>query len=154
MDSAEHGTDSALLLHLNCLEHAQLSHSPLFLSSWDIRRAFDSVAKEAMDASWRRLGVPAETARWIAHLDDQGPTTARSPWALEAWRRASYAGLPSGISSERPRTFVRALRALDMTDPSIHFHMPTHSSKLVAVSPRSETLSATEDYRSPPAPCW
>ena len=65
-----HGTDSALMVHINCLEHARLTNSPLFLSSWDIRRAFDSVSKEAMDASWRRLGVPADTAHWIAHLDD------------------------------------------------------------------------------------
>ena len=88
-----HGTDSALLVHLNCLEHARHTNSPLFLSSWDIRRAFDSVSKEAMDASWRRLGVPADTAYWIAHLDDKGPTAVRSPWALAAWRRSGYAGL-------------------------------------------------------------
>ena len=150
-----HGTDSALLIHLNCLEHARHTNSPLFLSSWDIRRAFDSVSKEAMDASWRRLGVPAATANWIAHLDDQGPTAVRSPWALDAWRRAKYVGLPPGTSPERPGTFTRergtpqgdvssphawtaffdiALRALDTTDPAIHFHMPSHLHKSVAVS--------------------
>ena len=150
-----HGTDSALMVHLNCFEHARHSTVPLFLSSWDIRRAFDSVTKEAMDASWRRLGVPAATAHWIAHLDDQGPTAVRSPWALEAWRRAGYAGLPAGLSESHPGTFVRergtpqgdvssphawtsffdiALRALDLTDPAIHFHMPTHHPTPVAVS--------------------
>ena len=50
--------------HLNCLEHARQTNSPLFLSSWDIRRAL------SMDTSWRRLGVPADTARWMVHLDD------------------------------------------------------------------------------------
>ena len=150
-----HGTDSTLLVHLNCLEHARHTNSPLFLSSWDIRRAFDSVSKEAMDASWRRLGVPAVTPHWIAHLDDQGPTAVRSPWALDAWRRAHYAGLPPGTSPAQPGTFIRergtpqgdvtsphawtaffdiALRALDMTDPASHFHMPSHPHKLVAVS--------------------
>ena len=150
-----HGTDSALMVHLNCFEHSRLSNTTLFLSSWDIRRAFDSVTKEAMDASWRRLGVPAATAHWIAHLDDQGPTAVRSPWALEAWRRAGYAGLPPGPSATLPGTFVRergtpqgdvssphawtaffdiALRALDRTDPSIHFHMPTAHLSPVAVS--------------------
>ena len=141
-----HGTDSALMVHINCLEHAKHSGTPLFLSSWDIRRAFDSVSKEAMDASWRRLGVPGTTAHWIAHLDDQGPTAVRSPWALEAWRTAGYQGLGQTISTARPSTFVRergtpqgdvssphawtaffdiALRALAMTDPSLHFQMPT-----------------------------
>ena len=74
-----HGTDSALIVHINCMEHARLSQTPLFMSSWDIRRAFDSVSKEAMDASWRRLGVPPSTAHWTAHLDDDGPTAIRSP---------------------------------------------------------------------------
>ena len=95
-----------------------------------------------MDASWRRRGVPGPTAHWIAHLDDQGPTAVRSPWALEAWREAGYQGLGEMISGERPSTFVRergtpqgdvssphawtaffdiALRALAMTDTSLHF---------------------------------
>ena len=141
-----HGTDSALMVHLNCFEHARSSNSPLFLSSWDIRRAFDSVSKEAMDASWQRLGVPVATAHWISHLDDQGPTVVRSPWALAAWRKAGYQGFGSTIAPNLPGTFVRergtpqgdvssphawtaffdiALRALAMTDPSLHFRMPS-----------------------------
>ena len=78
------GTDSALVVHLNCWEHARLTNNPLYLSSWVIRRAFDSVAKEAMDASRQRLGVPAASAHCIAYLNDQGSTAVRSPWALEA----------------------------------------------------------------------
>ena len=48
-----------------------------------------------MDACRRRLGVPAVTTHWIAHLDDQGPTAVRSPWmpgagrATEAWALTS-----------------------------------------------------------------
>ena len=149
------GTDSALVVHLNCWEHARLTNTPLFLSSWDIRRAFDSVAKEAMDASWQRLGVPAATAHWIAHLDDHGPTAVRSPWALDAWRRKGYHGLGPGISPTRPGTFTRergtpqgdvssphawtaffdiALRALDMTDHDRHFRMPTSRTTSTTVS--------------------
>ena len=150
-----HGTDSALMVHLNCFEHAKDTNAPLFLSSWDIRRAFDSVAKEAMDASWQRLGVPAATAHWISHLDDHGPTVVRSPWALEVWRRAGYQGFGSTISSSLPGTFVRergtpqgdvssphawtaffdiALRALAMTDPTLHFRMPTGRATTATVS--------------------
>ena len=108
-----------------------------------------------MDASWRRLGVPAASAHWIAHLDDHGPTAVRSPWALEAWHRAGYAGLPPCLSETLPGTFVRergtpqgdvssphawtaffdiALRALDSTDPGIHFRMPAHQQSQVVVS--------------------
>ena len=54
-----HGTqDSALLVHLNCIEHARYSSSPLFLSSWDIRRAFDSVSTQ-----WMLAGVA-----WVSRL--------------------------------------------------------------------------------------
>ena len=150
-----HGTDSALIVHLNCLEHARHTGNPLFLSSWDIRRAFDLVSKEAMDASWRRLGVPSATAHWIAHLDDQGPTAVRSPWALEAWRRSGYQGFGKWPSTTCPNTFIRergtpqgdvssphawtaffdiALRALASTDPSLHFRMPTSRSDSALVS--------------------
>ena len=150
-----HGTDSALMVHLNCFEHAQSTNTALFLSSWDIRRAFDSVAKEAMDASWRRLGVPEATAHWIAHLDDHGPTAIRSPWALEAWRKAGYQGFGATISSVLPGTFVRergtpqgdvssphawtaffdiALRAFAMTNPSLHFQMPSARATTATVS--------------------
>ena len=101
------GTDSALAIHVNCWGHARLTHSPLFLSSWDIRRAFDSVSKEAMEASWRRLGVPHTTAHWIAHMDDHGPTAVRSPWALEAWHRDGYNGLGPEVSLTKPSTFTR-----------------------------------------------
>ena len=150
-----HGTDSALLVHLNCIEHARRTNTPLFLSSWDIRRAFDSVSKEVMDASWRRLGVPAHTAYWIAHLDDHGPTAVRSPWALEAWRSAGYLGFGATTSATRPCTFIRdrgtpqgdvssphawtaffdiALRALEATDPATHFRMPSSTSDSALVS--------------------
>ena len=150
-----HGTDSALIVHLNCMEHARLSNTPLFMLSWDIRRAFESVSKEATDASWRRLGVPPSTAYWIAHLDDQGPTVIRSPWALEVWNRSGYEGFDTAITSTRPCTFTRmrgtpqgdvlsplawtaffdiALTALAATDPSLHYRMPSSRSTSALVS--------------------
>ena len=78
------GTDTALLQFINALEHAYETNSPLYTSSWDIRRAFDSVPREAMELSWLRLGVPPRTAAWIAHMDTDGQTAIRSPWALQA----------------------------------------------------------------------
>ena len=75
-----HGTDSGILVNINCLEHARHTNNPLFLSSWNIRREFDSVSKETMDASWRRLGVPPETAHWIAQLCNT--LTIRAPQPL------------------------------------------------------------------------
>ena len=150
-----YGTDSALIVHLNCMEHALLSHTPLFMSSWDIRRAFDSVSKEAMDASWRRLGVSPTTAHWIALLDNHSNTAIRSPCALEAWHRSGYDGFGTSITSTRPCTFTRkrgtpqgdvsspnawtaffdiALGALAATDPSLYYRMLTSRSASALVS--------------------
>ena len=51
-----HGTDSALMVHLNCIEHARLTSAPLFLSSWDIRRAFDSLTNESFGCKLAPVG--------------------------------------------------------------------------------------------------
>ena len=105
-----HGKDSALLVHLSCLDKdARLSSSPLFLSSWDIGHAFDSLSKEAMKVSWQRLGVPPGIAHWIAHLDDQVPTAIHSPWALEAWHQD---GLGLGLASFRSRQPSEVVHAM------------------------------------------
>ena len=55
---AKHGTDSASLLLVDALENAKETHSACLVSSWDIRRAFDSISKPALQMAWTRLGVP------------------------------------------------------------------------------------------------
>ena len=44
---AKHSTDSASLLLVGALKHAKETHSACLVSSWDIRRAFDSISKPA-----------------------------------------------------------------------------------------------------------
>ena len=111
--SAQHGfrpgrgTDTALLQFMNATEHAVEAQLPLYTSSWDIRRAFDSVSREAMEVSWLRLGVPSAVARWLAYMDVGGPTVIRTPWALATWQRHHYDGFRSTPSLEHPATFVR-----------------------------------------------
>ena len=79
----------------------------MYSSSWDIRRAFDSVPRGAMELSWTRLGVPANIARWLAIMDVGGPTAIRSPWALHTWARTGAKGFGNTPSLERPCTFHR-----------------------------------------------
>ena len=55
---AKHGTDSASLLLVDALEHVKETHTACLVSSWDIRRAFDSISKPALQMAWTRLGVP------------------------------------------------------------------------------------------------
>ena len=103
------GTDTALLQFINAKEHAKETGTPLYTSSWDIRRAFDSVPREAMELSWTRLGVPARTAKWLAYMDVNGPTAIRSPWALHAWQRHGHAGFSTTTTDTQPATFDRGM---------------------------------------------
>ena len=43
----------------------------------DIRRAFDSISKPALQMAWTRLGVPKEWAQFLIQLDLDGTTTVR-----------------------------------------------------------------------------
>ena len=162
-----HGTDSALMVHLNCFEHAKSNNTPLFFSSWDIRRAFDPGGE---GGNGRQLVPPGSSAHWIAYLDDHGPTAVRSPWALEAWRSAGYQGLGPDISTVvRPGTFVRkwgtpqrdvssphawtaffdiALRALAMIPPSTSRCPP------FAMPPRRSATSGTRTTLTHSPPHW
>ncbi|OXE37212.1 MAG: hypothetical protein CGW95_02890, partial [Phenylobacterium zucineum] len=103
------GTDSALLQFINAREHSEATNTPLFTSSWDIRRAFDSVPRSAMELSWTRLGVPPAIATWIAHMDIGGSTAIRSPWALHTWTNYGYAGFASDTNLDKPATFTRGM---------------------------------------------
>ena len=71
---SKHGTDTATLQLINALEQARESCAQIFLSSWDMKRAFDSVAKNVLAASWIRLGVPHDIAMWLTNLDTNGKT--------------------------------------------------------------------------------
>ena len=76
---ANHGTDSASLLLVDALEQAKETHTECLVSSWDIRRAFDSISKPALQMAWIRLGVPPEWASVLIQLDIDGTTSVRLP---------------------------------------------------------------------------
>jgi len=78
------GTDSALLQVVNVLEQAHESQSPVYSSSWDIRRAFDSMTRPVMAMAWNHLVVPGEVANWLAFMDVDGIVMVKSPLALQS----------------------------------------------------------------------
>jgi hypothetical protein len=55
---ANHGTDSASLILVDALENANEKHTACLVSSWKIRRAFNSISNPALQMAWTRLGVP------------------------------------------------------------------------------------------------
>ena len=101
------GTETVLLQFINAREHVEEALTPLYSSSSDIRRAFDSVPRGAIELSWSRLVVPSDIAHWLATMDIGGPTAICSPWALQAWSRAATAGFGNPPSLDRPCIFHR-----------------------------------------------
>ena len=87
------GTESASIQLRNAVEHARAHSQNLYLSSWDIRRAFDSVPRPLIRLAWRRVGVPDTLARWIAEMDMDSKTVVRSEHSYDHWQRGRCAAL-------------------------------------------------------------
>ena len=87
------GTDSASLQLINMLEEAHASGQPLYGSSWDIRKAFDTLSKPIIRLAWLRQGVPAKVVDWLLALDDDASLVVRSDWAQMVWAEVGIDGL-------------------------------------------------------------
>ena len=85
--------DEAVLEVLNTLETACEAKSDLFMSSWDIRRAFDRVPKQLLIFAWIRLGIPVDVAEYLVSIDSNGHTVVRTPLAQHAYNEGGTAAL-------------------------------------------------------------
>jgi hypothetical protein len=52
------------------------------MTSWDFKRAFDSVPKSLLVHAWVRVGVPDKAAEYMVEIDEGAHTVVRSPAAL------------------------------------------------------------------------
>ena len=68
---------------INCMEAAKDFKTDLYMSSWDMRRAFDSLGMEFVVASLMRLHVPKCIAVYLTSLDAGGRVYVRSPHNVE-----------------------------------------------------------------------
>ena len=73
------GTDTAAPIFVNAIETAKEWNSSVFISSWDVKRAFDSLAREFQIAALVRLGIPEESAIYFVELDGGGEIAVRTP---------------------------------------------------------------------------
>jgi len=73
------GTDTAAPIFINALETAREWGSSIFISSWDVKRAFDSISREYQIAALVRVGIPVDTAEYLVNLDGGGEVAVRSP---------------------------------------------------------------------------
>ena len=87
---AGRSTLAPLIQVINALEGATEEGMPLYVSSWDIRRAFDSPPRWIIDLSLRRLGIPHELATYLAYLDDDDHITVATPWGKSQSEARSF----------------------------------------------------------------
>jgi len=96
-------------------EQSSLSSSPLYLSSWDIKKAFDSLSKNSLRFSWTRLGVPAHIAELLVSLDKDCHTIVHFPYAQDRWCRQRYKGFSD-------QDYFNAIRGAGQGDVSSPFN--------------------------------
>eukprot|EP01042_Synura_sphagnicola_P036311 gene36311-biopygen1767 len=137
----QRGTDSANIQVINTLETAFEEKRTLYGSSWDIRKAFDSVGKWLIRLAWRRLGVPAPLVEWLIMLDLGNHTVVRTGHSFSRWIKNGLKGLEGldldaemecgqgDVSS--PLTWVAVfdilLSALEDDDPHGGFRLHRHN---------------------------
>ena len=62
-----------MLLHFHAtLETVQESGKDIYMSSWDIQRAYDSPSKTDIKLAWMRLGIPPYIADYLIAIDSEG----------------------------------------------------------------------------------
>ena len=81
--TAHRGVDTVHPQHRNLLEEARETCSSVYYTSWDIRRAFDRVAKPILVASWIRTGVPISLAHYLVDFDTDGYTFVGTPYTRD-----------------------------------------------------------------------
>ena len=72
-------THSAIIQLVNNLEGSAEEDQSLFFSSWDIKRAFDSIPRWVIEVSLRRLGVPSAIASYLSFIDEGDEIRVLSP---------------------------------------------------------------------------
>ena len=87
------GTNSGFAETMAMLETAKAHKSKLYISSWDVQRAFDSVGKGILKFGLVRLGVPDELAEYISRLDRQAEMFIKTPLALLVCQEHGIPGL-------------------------------------------------------------
>jgi hypothetical protein len=105
---------------VNAIEQAEQMDTSIWISSFDIRRAFYSISKGITHLCWVRLGVPEDVVRWLQAMDEEALTIVRTPFALEIHNEAGIDGLWRAIQEGRFAAFMaeRGTAQGDVTSPA------------------------------------
>ena len=108
---AGRGTENALLEVINGLEEAQECATNIVATSWDKKRAFDTLSRNAARIALYRLGVPSKVCEMLVGLDiDEKEWSAhRKPRTFEinSCNRVRTAAMRKPILSSLKSTSVR-----------------------------------------------
>ena len=92
------GTHTVLPQLLNCLEGARDFKTSIYLSSWDMKKAFDSVGRKFLLWCLVRLRIPKELASYMIGLDVGGKVFVKCPKNMEVAERGLAALDKEGYS--------------------------------------------------------
>jgi hypothetical protein len=94
-----YGKDTSICsLHiLNALETVMEFQSDLFINSWDLEKAFDSVIRPLLVWGGIRIGVPVELMEMMVGMDIGGFTVLRSPKVLRYLHKFGMDGLKTSL---------------------------------------------------------
>ena len=87
------GTDSAVLEFAAILETAKELNTELFVSSWDVSKAYDSVDRMVLLFAWVRAGVPYALAEYLVRMDVTAVMVVQTPLAMVAHTALGKEGL-------------------------------------------------------------
>ena len=123
---AKRSTAEPSLQFTAAMEQAAETGAEIAGSTWDIVRAFDSVAKPVLYLAAVRLGIPADWAKYLISIDADSHHIVRTPWAEHCLRhcgreyfRAHHPSSPSPLP--RPTHFhaVRGVGQGDVGSPTL-----------------------------------
>jgi len=100
--TAHRGVDTVHPQHRNLLEEARETCSSLFYTSWDIKRAFDRVAKPILKASWIRTGIPEDLATYLVDFDTDGFTFVGTPYTRDVLANQGLRGFSLNDGDKAP----------------------------------------------------
>lgn len=69
---------AAVLQVINAMEASRAASTDLFITSWDIKRAFDSITPGTIELAMSRVGIPPDIIQWITAMDQDNVITVRS----------------------------------------------------------------------------
>ena len=93
------GTHTAMPHIINCMEAAKDFKTDMYMSSWDMKRAFDSLGREFVISCLERLHIPKGIAEYLTGLDSGGKVYVRSPENVELMKNGKLEAEGEGFET-------------------------------------------------------